>query len=618
MKKEKQPKEKKNLFSKLPVKKADAAKAGEAVSTENSSKDKSKKKLDISIKTNIFKSGIGRRILTMAMVIIVAFSMMTGILIARTSSFNAQYAASIDNLTKLNYVKTYIKNIAGDINTLKFKKGSLADNNEKIGRELKKQLGYIEAVQAGIVDQDGLYTPNIQRANSLLGVLQKYQELYDQIYAVADGKITNDCRDLIEKMKKYDQKVIDECNEIISLEIKRTKDVQGDIQAAYDDMISMIVIMIVVVAVFAVVLALLVTGSIAKAIEKLSKLVVKMANGDLSGDVPAVKGKNEVSLLTRNFGAMKESITEIVQKVSDVTHQIEEMAQQTSDRAEQNESGILSTTKNIAIVSERMDEQTRIVDDSMRHIVEMQQISDGIAQRADAIAENAKKSYENTVTSNDTIDTYMNQLQGVNEMMNQVSEVSDNLVEKTKKMNVILNSITEIASQTNLLSLNASIEAARAGDSGRGFAVVADEIRKLADETSHSADEINRIIVEVQGQAGEVSAKMNESLERLIVNNKLAGQTKENLGTIQEDTGSVSQNVDSILVDIKAMADIVQQFVDSMEQINHSANDNRENTKEINETMSRQSSNLKGVADSAEMLASLSGELKTAVSRFKL
>ena len=185
-------------------------------------------------------------------------------------------------------------------------------------------------------------------------------------------------------------------------------------------------------------------------------------------------------------------------------------------------------------------------------------------------------------------------------------------------MNVILNSITEIASQTNLLSLNASIEAARAGESGRGFAVVADEIRKLADETSHSADGINQIIVEVQGQAGEVSAKMNESLEQLNVNNKLAGQTKDNLGIIQEDTGSVSANVDSILVDIKSMADIVQQFVDSMDKINLSANDNRENTREINETMSNQSANLKEVADSAEMLAGLSAELKDAVSRFKL
>jgi len=600
--KEKAVKEKKPLFKN---------KAKEEVS-----KDLKQKKEKV--KVNILKSGIGRKILAMAGVIILAFCIMMGVLIVRTSSFNAQYAESIDNLTKLNYVKSYVPNIAKDINTLKFRKGSLADNDEKIGRELQKQIHYVEAVQAGIEDQNGLYTPNIQRANSLLGVMQKMQGLYDEIYAIADGKITNDCRDQVDKMKKHAEKIVDECNELITLEIKRTADVQGDIQNAYDAMIGMIIGMIVVVAVFAVVIALYVTGSIAKAIEKLSKQVVKMANGDLSGDVVVVKGKNEVSLLTQNFGTMKEGIAEIVQKVTDVTLRIEETAQQTSIRAEENESGILATTENIAIVSERMDEQTRIVDDSMRHIVEMQQISEENAKRADAISDNAKKSYENTVTSNDTIDTYMNQLTSVNEMMFQVSEVADNLVDKTKKMNVILNSITEIASQTNLLSLNASIEAARAGESGRGFAVVADEIRKLADETSHSADEINQIIAEVQGQAGEVSSKMNESLEQLNVNTKLAGQTKDNLSIIQEDTGSVSANVDSILVDIKSMADIVQQFVDSMDKINLSANDNRENTREINETMSNQSANLKEVADSAEMLAGLSEELKDAVSRFKL
>ena len=181
--KEKPVKEKKPLFKKKE-------KAGDA-KTPKQKKEK--------VKVNIFKSGIGRKILAMAGVIILAFCVMLGALIVRTSSFNAQYAESIDNLTKLNYVKTYVPNIAKDINTLKFRKGSLADNDEKIGRELQKEIKYIEAVQIGIEDQNGLYTPNIQRANSLLGVMQKMQELYDEIYAIADGKITNDCRDQVEK-----------------------------------------------------------------------------------------------------------------------------------------------------------------------------------------------------------------------------------------------------------------------------------------------------------------------------------------------------------------------------------------------------------------------------------
>ena len=159
-----------------------------------------------------------------------------------------------------------------------------------------------------------------------------------------NGYVTEDARDSIKKMESYDKLVVDRCNSLISEEITRSSDIQAAMQTAFNRTIEQIMIGVVVITVLSIILVLIVTSTITVSIENLAGHAVQIAQGDLTGESPRVKGKNEVSVLAHNFTIMKDSIKEIVQKVSDVTLRIENMAEVTSMRAEENENSISVST----------------------------------------------------------------------------------------------------------------------------------------------------------------------------------------------------------------------------------------------------------------------------------
>ncbi|WP_460537751.1 methyl-accepting chemotaxis protein, partial [Chitinimonas naiadis] len=184
-------------------------------------------------------------------------------------------------------------------------------------------------------------------------------------------------------------------------------------------------------------------------------------------------------------------------------------------------------------------------------VTEMTESIHQIADSADRANQLSVESGQLSREGSAVIARAMDEMNRISDAVNQTSGVIDALADKTQTITSIVNVIHDVADQTNLLALNAAIEAARAGEQGRGFAVVADEVRKLAERTSTATREITAMIADIQHSSAESKTTMQMAVQRVASGVELAGQGGEAVKRIEDSAGRVVGVVEDISVALK-------------------------------------------------------------------
>ncbi|WP_435250149.1 methyl-accepting chemotaxis protein [Vibrio sp. nBUS_14] len=235
---------------------------------------------------------------------------------------------------------------------------------------------------------------------------------------------------------------------------------------------------------------------------------------------------------------------------------------------------------------------------------EMSVAVDEVAQNAHRASEAAMQAAQEAQSGNQTFDTVNISIVNLSRGIEEVSDVINTVGEKTSSIGTVLDVIKDIADQTNLLALNAAIEAARAGEQGRGFAVVADEVRNLANRTQQSTNEIQEVIVSLQHEA-------NNSMEMMLTNREASDLTMQNAKKAQTSLHEISNSI-TVIEDMNTqIATATEEQTLVAGEINQSIVDVNDKARE---THSLSASN----QEKASELIALSEKLTQAVSTFKL
>lgn len=279
------------------------------------------------------------------------------------------------------------------------------------------------------------------------------------------------------------------------------------------DIKQLTMIISILAAIVALVLGTVISQSFSGTIRSLVKRLKRVADGDLTVEIHS-KRKDEFRLLSDGIAGMIRNMKKLITDINEASEELTGAAVQVSDSSNM----FMQTSKNIQLsISEIEKGVTRLDTDSADCLNQM----DGLSGKITSVSENASEISQLTAVAGGCIAEGMQSMEGLTESAKSTTRITASVIaaiealeEKSRSIGNIIEAINEIASQTNLLSLNASIEAARAGEAGKGFAVVAEEIRKLADQSLMSANQIGDIIDEMISNTVDVVdiAKQAESV----------------------------------------------------------------------------------------------------------
>ncbi|BDU40588.1 putative methyl-accepting chemotaxis protein [Vibrio nigripulchritudo MADA3029] len=364
-----------------------------------------------------------------------------------------------------------------------------------------------------------------------------------------------------------------------------------EVFAELDSTAQKMMITTLVVALIFVALSLILAGSITKPINVIAERFRQLGEGD--GDLAQrieINGKDEIAKLSQGFNGFIEKIHNSVKEVAETSNALQIAAEGVAEKSH-------ITHDN----SQNQRDQTIQV---VTAINEMGATISEIASNAATAAETASGAESNTEDGRGVVFRAKDAISRLASDIEHIGGVVQKLAGTTQDIGSILDVIRDISEQTNLLALNAAIEAARAGEQGRGFAVVADEVRNLASRTADSTEEIQKMINQLQADAQDAVSAMEAGQAVTMEGVESTDQAVEVLGLISESISDISDRNTQVATATEEQSTVV-----------HTINENIEEINSINELTTNTAQEL---ADASAELQSLSKRLDAMVGNFKL
>ena len=367
--------------------------------------------------------------------------------------------------------------------------------------------------------------------------------------------------------------------------------------------------------------ALLIWVIVGRSLQRLYHIVKaadRIAQGDLSLEALNSNTKDEFGRLSSSFNTMTVNLRELVQHVAESSGQVAESSREMLIITEQSAEASAQIAVSIERVAIGSANQVNSLAETVSAIEQLSASTQQVAATSNEIAVLTAKTTQTTDKGQAAINMVVVQMDSINHKTGQVQQTVQKLAESSDQINEIITVITGITEQTNLLALNAAIEAARAGEQGRGFAVVADEVRKLAEQSKEAAQQIAMLIQANGKNIKEAVKAMDDEIKDVQAGIGIVDTAGKSFSEITDLVQQVSNQVQEISATTQEMASTTEQIVSSIQDIDRISQDAADQTQTVSAAVEEQTASLEQINLSSKGLASMIQDLQKVVNTFKL
>lgn len=544
-----------------------------------------------------------QKILMLALLPLLLAVCIIGYNISQLMSLNASTEEVVDSLVAVEELNSSVQSLQKSLSVYSI---NVSENNKY---NIETDLARTEEVYNSL---KGIFSTERQRQISA-----QFEEKFAKI---ADATAASLQETNVAEIKRQSQRTRGIVNDVIELK----RDVSANYTAMQQELGNKInaitwisIISAIALIIVSVVSALYFTNRIVGRIGRLTAGAKEIAAGNLNVQFEDQEADDEVGELQTSFRQMTGNLKEIITHVSDSSDQVAASAEELMASADETMLGTELISISIQNVSDAAEKQKEMSSSSATFAQKVLEEAEEIATQAEQATALSNSTNEKIEKGSVYVENTVSQMNLIQSTVEETADSLTLLASRTTEIVNILKLVQDISDQTNLLALNAAIEAARAGEAGKGFAVVADEVKKLSEQTKQSVSDISRIAVEIENDTTATVSSIQQVKDRVNAGITISHDTKATFNEILAIIGQVQDQINQIT----AVSDSIHSKMESVSeqslQMAAVSETTADNAVSVASASEEQLASMSEVNTAAGSLAHLAEELQGIVAKFR-